>query len=266
MRDGGGRGNGSGLLIIRLFGIAAIVAAAAIGSAAVAQTPISPIYRTSPEQQQTRGQGGASGEGPCAGGYRRARKARTHRARNPKPPNRSRSPTAPIPPPLQPDAGESAAADTRSRAVPSPPEPSPQETTRKGQASTTTAATPPPRPSAPAPVSSESEAKQHPGGDAGNSADVITGDENREVGGRVPKRDEKGQGPIRAAAGLDRTPRKPAAVPSIIPGLTTPVRSARIPTGPAGTAADYTARRRIRPKAPERGADLRVGLVLQPGL
>ena len=118
--------------------------------------------------------------------------------------------TAPIPPPLQPDAGDSAAADTRSRAGAEP-----TRTGAAGDDPKRAGIDHDGRNSAAAPVRSGScfqreRGETAPGGNAGNSADVITGDENREVGGGVPKRDEKGQGPIRAAAGPDRTARKPA--------------------------------------------------------
>jgi len=148
--------------MIGWLGAGVLLATAACASTAVAQLPISPVYRPSPEQAQPdpdRAAQAAKDRTTATGAERENAPPAKPEAGEPQP-----VATAPIPPPLPPDPGESAAADTRSRPVPSPPEQSPQEGTPKGPTSTATAATPPPRPSAPAPVPSESEAKQHPTG------------------------------------------------------------------------------------------------------
>ena len=147
--------------MIGWLGVGVLLAAAACASTAVAQLPISPVYRPGPEQAQPApDRGGASGEGPYGGDGRRAGEcaARETGSRRTAAGSHGADPAAASARRRR-QRGRGDALSRRCRAHPNQ---SPQETTPKGQASTTTAATPPPRPSAPAPVSSESEAKQHP--------------------------------------------------------------------------------------------------------
>ena len=193
--------------MIGWLGVGVLLATAVCASTAVAQLPISPVYRPGPEQAQPTPDQAAHREGPGAatGGERENAPPAKPEAGEPQP-----VATAPIPPPTsarrrrQRGRGDALSAGAEpTRTVAAGDDPKRAGIDRDG------------RNSAAAPVRSGScfqreRGETAPGGDAGNSADVITGDENREVGGGVPKRDEKGQGPIRAAAGPDRTPRKPA--------------------------------------------------------
>ncbi len=205
--------------MIRWLGVGVLLGTAACASAAVAQLPISPVYRPGPEQAQPApDNGGASGEGPRAGDGRRAGEcaARETGSRRTAAGSHGADPAA---------ASARRRRRERGRGDALSPGAEPARTGAAGEDPKRAGIDRDGRNSAAAPVRSgsgvrarPSDGETAPDGDAGNSAVVIAGDENREVGGGVPKRDEKGQGPIGAAAGPDQTARTAGGVPSIIPG------------------------------------------------
>ena len=102
--------------MIRWFGIGTIVVAAAIASSAVAQMPISPVYRTTPEQKQP-----TADKSAPAVKERAPTKAASRDGENAsraKPASVEQEPvaTAPIPPLPRPDADKEGATE----ATPSP--------------------------------------------------------------------------------------------------------------------------------------------------
>ena len=140
--------------MIRVLGVGLLLGMAMGASAAVAQLPISPVYRSGSEQAQPAPDNGAPAKdrAPVTGDDRENAPPAKPAAGEPQP-----IATAPIPPPLRPDANDGdAAAETRSRPAAGPSEQTPGEKTQKGQTPTATAASPPPPPSAPAPASRES--------------------------------------------------------------------------------------------------------------
>jgi len=144
--------------MIRWLGVGLLLGTAVCASAAVAQLPISPVYRSGSEQAQPTPDKDAPAKdrAPAMGDNRENAPPAKPAAAEPQP-----VATAPIPPPLQPDANDGgAAAETRSRPAPGPSEQTPKEKTQKGQTPAATAATPPPLP--PAPASRESATDQPP--------------------------------------------------------------------------------------------------------
>src|SRR3954471_17629677 len=138
--------------MIRVLGVGLLLGMAMGASAAVAQLPISPVYRSGSEQAQPAPDNGAPAKdrAPVTGDDRENAPPAKPAAGEPQP-----VATAPIPPPLRPDANDGdAAAETRSRPASSRSEPAPEEKTQKGQTPTATAATPP---LPPAPVFREIE-------------------------------------------------------------------------------------------------------------
>jgi len=152
--------------MIRVLGVGLLLGMAMGASAAVAQLPISPVYRSGSEQAQPAPDNGAPAKdrAPVTGDDRENAPPAKPSAGEPQP-----VATAPIPPPLRPDANDGdAAAETRSRPASSRSEPAPEEKTQKGQAPTATAATPP---LPPAPVFQESVTEPLPSRATENAAD-----------------------------------------------------------------------------------------------
>src|SRR4051794_13830961 len=117
--------------MIRVLGVGLLLGMAMGASAAVAQLPISPVYRSGSEQAQPAPDNGAPAKdrAPVTGDDRENAPPAKPAAGEPQP-----VAMAPIPPPLRPDANDGdAAAETRSRPAAGPSEQTPGEKTQKGR-------------------------------------------------------------------------------------------------------------------------------------